>query len=373
MIIGVPKEIKEDEQRVALLPVGTQTLVQAGHQVLIQSGGGEGAGAPDEEYRDVGAETVEAPEEIFERADMIVKVKEPLASELAMIREGQLVFTYFHFAASEELTRGFMETGAIAVAYETVQAADGSLPLLIPMSEIAGRMAVQQGAKYLEAPQGGRGVLLAGLAGVASADVVILGGGIVGQSAAKVAAGMGASVHLLDVNLALMRYLEHIMPPNVQTLMSNSYNLEKLVSSADLLIGAVLVPGARAPKLVTREMLKVMKKGAVIVDVAVDQGGCVETVRPTTHHDPIYVVDGIIHYGVANMPGAVPRTSTIALTNATLPYVQKLADSGWEAACRADTGLAGGLNIVAGKLTHKSIASAFGLGYQPLSWMTEGE
>ena len=283
-----------------------------------------------------------------------------------------MLFTYFHLAADRELAEAVCRSGVTALAYETIEV-NSRLPLLEPMSEIAGRMAVQQGAKYLEAPQGGRGVLLAGLAGVASADVVILGGGIVGQSAAKVAAGMGASVHLLDVNLALMRYLEHIMPPNVQTLMSNSYNLEKLVSSADLLIGAVLVPGARAPKLVTREMLKMMKKGAVIVDVAVDQGGCVETVRPTTHHDPIYEVEGIIHYGVANMPGAVPRTSTIALTNATFPYVKKLADSSWEAACRADVGLAGGLNIVAGGLTHRSIASAFGLDYQPLPWMAGKE
>ncbi|MEW6754827.1 MAG: alanine dehydrogenase [Candidatus Latescibacterota bacterium] len=367
MIIGVPKEIKADELRVALLPVGVRALVRAGHRVLIEECAGQGAGASDADYRAAGAQLVATPEEIYAAAEMVVKVKEPLAGELALIRPGQVVFTYFHFAAAEELTRGFCRTGAVAVAYETVQAADGSLPLLIPMSEIAGRMAVQQGAKYLEAPQGGRGVLLAGLAGVASADVVILGGGVVGQNAAKVAAGMGASVNLLDISLARMRRLEEIMPPNVQTLMSNSYNLEKLVTSADLLIGAVLVPGARAPKLVTRQMLSAMKKGAVIVDVAVDQGGCVETIRPTTHHQPTYVVDGIVHYGVANMPGAVPRTATIALTNATFPYVLELASHGWREACRAKADLASGLNVVEGRVTHRSIAEAFGLDHHPFS------
>lgn len=368
MIIGIPKEIKEDERRVALLPVGAQILVRAGHQVLVQNGAGIGAGAADEEYAAVGAELVDTPEEIFARSEMIVKVKEPLAAELKMIRPGQVIFTYFHFAASEALTRRFMETGAIAIAYETVQAADGSLPLLIPMSEIAGRMAVQEGAKYLEAPQGGRGVLLGGLPGVAPADVVILGAGVVGQNAARIAAGMGASVFLLDINLAVMRRLEQIMPANVKTMMSNSYNLEKLVYSADLLIGAVLVPGARTPKLVTREMLRSMKKGAVIVDVAVDQGGCVETTRPTTHHAPTYVVEGILHYGVANMPGAVPRTATIALTNATLPYILELAEKGWKEACQEDPGLARGVNIVEGRIVHRNIASAFGLDCHLLPW-----
>jgi len=366
MIIGVPREIKEDEQRVAMLPVGVQALIQAGHQVLIEAGAGLGAGAEDEEYREAGAERVDTPEEIYAKAEMVVKVKEPLGHELRMIREEHVVFTYFHFAASEALIRGFLDTGAVAVAYETVQEEDGSLPLLIPMSEIAGRMAVQEGAKYLEAPQGGRGVLLGGLPGVAPADVVVLGAGVVGQNAARIAAGMGASVHLLDINLAVMRRLEQTLPANVKTMMSNSYNLEKLVSSADLLIGAVLVPGARAPKLVTREMLRSMKKGAVIVDVAVDQGGCVETIRPTTHHEPTYVVDGILHYGVTNMPGAVPRTATIALTNATLPYVLELAQKGWEEACRTHRGLAHGLNIVEGRVTHRNIANSTGLDFHPL-------
>jgi len=361
MIVGVPKEIKSDEDRTGLLPVGVQSLTQAGHTVEVQCAAGVGAGVSDEEYAAAGASLVDTAEEIYGTADLIVKVKEPQPVELALIREGQVIFTYFHFAASEELTRGFMNTDAVAVAYETVQAEDGSLPLLIPMSEIAGRMAVQEGAKYLEAPMGGRGVLLGGLAGVAPADVVILGGGIVGANAARVAAGVGASVYLLDVNVARMRYLEQVLPANVKTLMSNQYNLEKLVISADLLIGAVLVPGAKAPKLVTRDMLKEMKAGAVIVDVAVDQGGCVETIKPTTHHDPTYFVEGILHYGVANMPGAVPRTSTLALTNATLPYVLEIANEGWEDACRSHPDLSHGPNIVAGQVVHQAIADAFGM------------
>ena len=367
MIIGVPKEIKSDEDRTGLLPVGVRALVDAGHTVAVEGSTGLGAGVSDEEYTEAGARLVDAVEEIYQTADLIVKVKEPQASELAMIREGQVVFTYFHFAASEDLTRGFIDTGAVSIAYETVQAEDGSLPLLIPMSEIAGRMAVQEGAKYLEAPMGGRGVLLGGLAGVAPADVVILGGGIVGANAAKVAAGIGASVYLLDVNVARMRYLELVLPANVKTLMSNQYNLEKLVMSADLLIGAVLVPGAKAPKLVTREMLKGMKAGAVIVDVAVDQGGCVETIKPTTHHDPTYFVDGILHYGVANMPGAVPRTSTLALTNATFPYVLEIAQQGWKEACRSHPDLSHGPNIVGGQVVHQAIADAFGMECTPFA------
>ena len=320
----------------------------------------------DQEYRETGAQVLETAAEVYEGAEMIVKVKEPQPEELAMIRPDQVVFTYFHFAASAALTRGFMETGAVAIAYETVEGVDGSLPLLIPMSEIAGRMAVQEGAKYLEAFHGGRGVLLSGLPGVAPADVVVLGAGVVGQNAVRIAAGMGASVYLLDIDVARLRRLEWVMPANVTTLISNTYNLEKLVFSADLLIGAVLVPGARAPTLVTRDMIGGMKKGAVIVDVSVDQGGCVETIRPTTHHDPIYVVDGVVHCGVTNMPGAVPRTSTMALCNATLPYVLKIAGQGWERACQGDPGLACGLNIIRGKITHQAVAQAVDLDCHPL-------
>lgn len=368
MIIGVPKEIKSDEQRIAMLPVGVHSLVGAGHTVYVENNAGMGAGASNGDYLEAGAILVDTAAEIFAQAEMVVKVKEPQAAELDLIRQGQVVFTYFHFAASEELTRRFMDTGGIAIAYETVQVEDGSLPLLIPMSEIAGRMAVQEGAKYLESPMGGRGVLLGGLPGVAPADVVILGAGVVGTNAARIAAGMGASVHLLDVNLGRMRRLEEILPANVKTMMSNPYNLEKLVSSADVLIGAVLVPGAKAPNLVTRSMLGQMKKRAVIVDVAVDQGGCVETIRPTTHHAPTYLVEDIVHYGVANMPGAVPRTSTLALTNATLPYVLELANKGWEAAAHEQPALAHGVNIIEGRIVHRQIAEAFGMEYHALPY-----
>ncbi len=366
MIIGVPREIKEDEKRVGLLPFGVRALVEAGHDVYFEQEAGIGAGVTDEAYMEEGAIVVDTVDEVFAQADLILKVKEPLDSEFLLIREGQVVFTFFHFAASLELTNRFAETGAIAIAYETVEAADGSRPLLIPMSEIAGRMAVQEGAKYLEAPQGGRGVLLGGLPGVAPADVLILGGGVVGQSAARTAAGIGATVFVLDIDNTQLRHLSQVMPPNVTALVSNSYNLEKLVPSADLLIGAVLLPGAKSPTLVTKEMLHWMKRGSVIIDVAVDQGGCVETMHPTTHRDPTYVVDGVVHCGVANLPGAVPRTATMALSNATFPYVLEIANRGWEEACRIDQGLAHGLNMIRGKITHRGVAETVGVDFHPL-------
>ena len=368
MVVGVPREIKEDENRVALLPVGVETLVGAGHRVMAESGAGWASGAPDGDYTAAGAKVVADAVKIYREADLVVKVKEPQETECDLLRPNQVLFCYFHFAASRELTLAIQASGIVAVAYETVQLPGGELPLLIPMSEVAGRMALQEGAKYLESPQGGRGILLAGVPGVAPADVVILGGGVVGSNAARVAAGLGANVFVLDIDLARLRYLEDIMPPNVITLMSNSYNLNKLVASADLVIGAVLRPGAKAPKLVTRQMVSEMKEGAVIVDVSVDQGGCVETCRPTTHTDPTYVVDGVSHYCVANIPGAVPRTSTFALTNATLPYVLKLANGGWKEAALAHPELAAGLNIVAGKVVHQGVAEAWDL---PLAQLSE--
>ncbi|NOY77571.1 MAG: alanine dehydrogenase [Calditrichaeota bacterium] len=366
MIIGVPKEIKPDEYRVSMLPVGVETLRKNGHTVLVEKSAGEGSGFSDTDYKQAGAEILNSPEEVYSKADMIVKVKEPLPSEYELIKEDQILFTYFHFAASEKLTKAIIKTNAIAVAYETVELPDHSLPLLIPMSEVAGRMSVQEGAKYLEKKMGGRGVLLAGVPGVEPATVVILGGGIVGTNAAKMAAGLGATVYILDINLDRLRYLDDVMPKNVITLMSNLYNIRELLAKADLLIGAVLIPGAKAPKLVTRDMLKLMKPRSVLVDVAIDQGGCIETVHPTTHHDPIYVIDDIIHYSVANMPGAVPRTSTIALTNATLPYAVKLANMGIEA-IREDEALKKGLNIFKGKVTYKNVAEAFNLPYVPVN------
>jgi len=364
MIVGVPKEIKPDENRVAMVPSGVHALVERGHTVLIETNAGIGSGYSDEDYRAVGAEIVPTAAEVYEQADMIVKVKEPIEPEYDLIREGQVVFTFFHFAASRELTEAVMRTKCIAIAYETVQKADGSLPLLIPMSEIAGRMAPQEGAKYLEKPMGGRGVLLGGVPGTLPAHVLILGGGEVGTHAAKIAAGFGARVTILDINLYRLRYLDDVMPKNVVTQMSNHQNIVEGIRQADLVIGAVLIPGAKAPYLITREMLKEMKPGAVIVDVSVDQGGCVETSRPTTHHDPVFVVDGIVHYGVANMPGAVPYTSTIALTNATLPYVLELADKGYERAIRENSEIRKGLNMYYGVITYKAVAEAFDLPYE---------
>lgn len=366
MIIGVPKEIKANENRVALLPVGVQTLRLHGHAVLIETNAGVGSGFDDESYMKAGAEIASSAKKTYEQAEMIMKVKEPLEAEYSLIRDGQIVFTYFHFASSRELTEAMMKSHSIAIAYETVQRADGSLPLLIPMSEVAGRMAPQEGAKYLERPMGGRGVLLAGVPGTEPADVVIIGGGVVGTNAAKIAAGLGAKVTILDNNLYRLRYLDDVMPKNVVTMMSNPYNIRKTIARADVVIGAVLIPGAKAPHLITRDMLKEMKAGSVIIDVSVDQGGCVETCRPTTHENPTYVVDDVVHYCVANMPGAVPFTSTIALTNATLPYAVEIADKGFTEAIRSNGEIRWGVNIIDGKITYKGVADAFGFPHTPI-------
>ena len=366
MIIGVPKEIKTNENRVALVPGGAEALVQAGHTVVVETTAGDGSGFPDEAYVNAGAQMLGTAEEVWQRADMIMKVKEPIAVEWPRMRKDQVIFTYFHFAAAEDLTRAVMDSGAIAIAYETVQLPTGELPLLTPMSEVAGRMAIQEGAKYLEKFFGGRGMLLGGVPGVMPAKVVVIGGGIVGSNAARMAAGLGAKVVILDVSLNRLRYLADVMPANVTTLYSNRYNILEQISDADLVVGAVLLPGAKAPNLVRREDLKTMMDGSVIVDVAVDQGGCVETIKPTTHENPIYVVDGVVHYAVANMPGAVSRTSTLALTNATFPYAVTLASKGWKAACRDDRALALGLNVINGKVTYPGVAEAFGLDYTPI-------
>ncbi len=350
------------EFRVAMTPGGVESLVRRGHEVLVEKGAGVGSGMPDAEYEAAGARLVSAEEAWG--AELVVKVKEPLPEEYKYLRPGLLLFTYLHLAASRELTEAMVKSGVTGIAYETVQLEDGSLPLLVPMSEVAGRMATQVGAYYLEKPMGGRGILLGGVPGVAPASVVILGGGTVGTNAAKIALGMGAQVYVLDVNHRRLQYLDDVFGGRLITLTSTEANLKKVVQFADLLIGAVLIPGAKAPKLVTREMVASMKEGAVIVDVAVDQGGCVETIRPTTHDDPTYLVDGVVHYGVANMPGAVPRTSTFALTNQTLPYVLKLAEKGLEA-LKEDPALLKGLNVHAGRLTHPAVAEAFGLPYTP--------
>jgi alanine dehydrogenase len=362
MIIGVPKEIKPDEYRVAVTPAGAEMLVRAGHALVLEKGAGLGSGFTDDFYQRAGATLRDGPDDVWAEAEMILKVKEPIAEEWPRLRAGQVVFTYFHFAASEELTRAVIDSGSVAIAYETVELRSGELPLLTPMSEIAGRMAVQEGAKYLERPQGGLGVLLGGVPGVLPGKVLILGGGVVGTNAAKVAAGLGARVGIMDINLERLRYLDDVMPANVNTIFSTRYAIRKQVEDADVIIGAVLITGAKAPSLITREDLSLMRPGTVIVDVAVDQGGCVETIRPTTHQDPVYTVDGVIHYGVANMPGGVPRTSTLALTNATLPYAMALASLGWRRACRADPTLKAGVNVAGGKVTHAGVAEAFGLG-----------
>jgi len=361
MLIGVPKEIKTEEYRVALTPAGAEALTGAGQQVIIESGAGIGSGFTDDFYENAGVEIVATSDEVWARAEMIMKVKEPIASEWPKIRRGQVLFTYFHFAADEDLTRALIDSGSVSIAYETVELPSGELPLLTPMSEVAGRMAVQEGAKYLERHSGGRGLLLGGVPGVAPGKVVILGGGVVGTNAAKMAAGMGANVVMMDVNLDRLRYLDDVMPPNVTGLFSTRYAVRKQIEDADLVIGAVLIPGAKAPYLIVREDLKTMRPGAVIVDVAVDQGGCVETIKPTTHGDPIYTVDGVIHYAVANMPGGVPRTSTLALTNATLPYALRLAGMGWKEACRKDRALALGVNVVDGHITYAAVSDAFAM------------
>ncbi len=361
MQIGVPKEIKTNENRVALVPAGAEMLVAAGHQVLVEKGAGDGSGFEDAQYVAAGARITPDADATWAAADMIMKVKEPIEVEWKRMKRGQLVFTYFHFAADEQLTRAHIDSGATCVAYETVELPNRDLPLLIPMSEVAGRMAVQEGAKYLEKLYGGRGVLLGGVPGVPPAKVVILGGGIVGINSAKIAAGMGARVVILDISLERLRYLSDVMPANVQLIYSNRHNILDAIETADLVIGGVLIPGAKAPKLVRREDLKRMKNGSVIVDVAVDQGGCVETIKPTTHENPTYVVDGVIHYGVANMPGGVPRTSTLALTNATLPYALQLAGKGWKRALRENASLLKGLNVTDGKVTYPGVAEAFGM------------
>ena len=361
MLIGVPKEIKTNENRVGLVPAGVEALVRAGHRVSVETGAGVGSGFGDDAYTAAGAAIAPDADAVWSKAEMVVKVKEPISVEWPRMRKGQVMYTYFHFAADEALTRAVMKSGAVAVAYETVQLPNGHLPLLTPMSEVAGRMAVQQGAKYNEQLFGGRGILLGGVPGVAPGRVVILGGGVVGINSAKMAAGMGANVTILDTSLDRLRYLDDVLPRNVDTVYSNRYNILESIRHADLVIGAVLLPGKKAPHLITRADLALMPKGAVIVDVAVDQGGCVETIKPTTHENPTYFVDGILHYGVANMPGAVPRTSTLALTNATLPYALTLAAHGWKEACRQDPALRLGLNVVDGKIVYAGVAEAFGL------------
>jgi len=361
MIVGVPREIKTAEHRVALVPAGAESLRGDGHTLFVEQGAGMGSGFPDDAYRAFGATIVPTAADVWARSEMVLKVKEPVEPEWPCMRKGQVVFTYFHFAASEPLTRAVIRSNIVAIAYETVQLPSGELPLLTPMSEVAGRMAVQEGAKYLEKVYGGSGVLLGGVPGVLPAEVLIIGGGTVGANAAKMAAGLGAHVTLLDLSLDRLRYLADILPPNVDPLFSNRHNLVEQLRKADLVIGAVLLPGAKAPKLVRREDLKLMKPGSVIVDVAVDQGGCIETIKPTTHENPTYIVDGIIHYGVANMPGGVPRTSTLALTNATFAYAKRLAKHGWRQACREDAALFLGLNVVEGKVVYPGVAEAFGL------------
>ncbi len=369
MKIGVPKEIKTNENRVALTPIGAEVLRRHGHKIFVETNAGMGSGFTDADYKKVGATILKTPKQVFDSADMIMKVKEPIKPEYNLIREGQVVFTYFHFASSKELTQAMIKSKCIAIAYETVQKEDGSLPLLIPMSEVAGRMAPQEGAKYLERTMGGRGVLLGGVPGTAPANVVVLGGGIVGTNAAKIAAGFGAQVTIMDNNLYRLRYLDDVMPKNVTTMMSNPYNIRSAIASADLVIGAVLIAGAKAPKLITKDMLKLMKKGSVIVDVSVDQGGCIETCKPTTHENPTYVVDGVVHYCVANMPGAVPFTSTIALTNATLPYAVELANKGWYTACVESEELKLGLNMIDGEIVYKGVADAFNFRYTDVNTM----
>ena len=361
MIIGVPKEVKNNENRVALTPAGTQELVKRGHTVYVQQTAGVDSGFSDEEYSGAGAKLLPEAAEVFSSSEMIIKVKEPIEQEYSLIKAGQLVFTYFHFASYEPLAKAMIRSGAICLAYETVERADGTLPLLIPMSEVAGRMAIQEGAKYLEKPLKGRGILLGGVPGVRPAKVLILGAGIVGTNAAKIAAGMGADVTIVDVNLQRLRYLDDVMPKNVHTMVSNEYSIREMVKDHDLIVGAVLIPGAKAPRLITRDMLKIMRPGTVLVDVAVDQGGCIETCKPTTHENPTYIIDDVVHYCVANMPGAVPYTSTLALTNATLPYAVRLANYGWKKACLDNPDLKLGLNIIEGKVVYKAVADAFSL------------
>ena len=366
MIVGVLKEIKAEENRVCMTPAGAEVMIQNGHTVLVEKSAGVGSGFADAAYASAGAEIVATPGEIFRRAEMVMHVKEPLAPEYELIRPGQIIFTYLHLAADLELTQALIKSKAICIAYETIQKSDGSLPLLTPMSEVAGRMAIQQGAKYLEMAQGGHGVLLGGVPGVDPGNVVVIGGGTVGVNAAKMACGLGAKVYILDMNLDRLRHLSDMMPANCFTLYSSPATIRDQISRADVVVGAVLIPGAKAPKLVTREMLKIMKPGTVLVDVAIDQGGCFETSRATTHRNPIFTVDGVVHYCVANMPGAVPRTSTMALTNATLPYALQIANKGWQGAVQDNQEIRLGANIVNGKITYNAVAAAFDLEYTPV-------
>ncbi len=361
MIIGVPKEIKNNENRVGLTPAGVAEFRKHGHEVYVQSTAGLGSGFQDAEYEQAGATVLTTIADVYGKAEMIVKVKEPITEEYPLIKENQLLFTYFHFASGEELTHAMIERKAVCLAYETVELPSRALPLLIPMSEVAGRMAPQEGAKYLEKPLKGRGILLGGVPGVKPASVVVLGGGVVGTQAAKIAAGLGAQVTIMDISLNRLRELDDIMPKNVVTQYSNEYNIREAIKTADLVVGAVLIPGAKAPHLITRDMLKTMRPGTVLVDVAVDQGGCIETCKPTTHENPTFIIDDIVHYCVANMPGAVPYTSTLALTNATLPYAVKLANLGWQEACRRDEALRLGLNVVHGEVVYKGVADAWNL------------
>lgn len=367
MKIGIPKEIKNNENRVGATPAGVKELIAHGHEVFVQHTAGEGSGFPDAEYEAAGATILPTIEDVYARGEMIIKVKEPIAPEYPLVRKGQVLFTYFHFASDLELTEAMIKSGAVCIAYETVTDRDHRLPLLVPMSEVAGRMSIQEGARFLEKPQGGRGVLLGGVPGVKPAKVLVLGAGVVGRNAALMAAGLGADVTITDVNLNTLRHCADVMPKNVKTLYSSRHNIEMELPTTDLVIGSVLVPGAKAPHLVTKDMVKMMRPGSVMVDVAVDQGGCFETTHPTTHSEPTFVVDGVIQYAVANIPGAVPYTSTLALTNATLPYALRLADLGWQEACRKDPGLAEGVNVEDGKVTYKAVAEAFDLPYTPLA------
>lgn len=367
MIIGIPKEIKNNENRVGATPAGVKEMVKHGHAVLVQHTAGEGSGFPDEQYAEAGAQILPSIEDVYASSEMIVKVKEPIAQEYPLVKDGQLLFTYFHFASDLALTEAMIKARGVCIAYETVTDKYGTLPLLTPMSEVAGRMSIQEGARFLEKPQGGKGILLGGVPGVKPAKVLILGGGTVGCNAALMAAGLGADVTMVDISLPVLRRIADVMPKNVKTMFSSAHNIETELPSTDLVIGSVLIPGAKAPHLVTKEMLRLLKPGTVLVDVAIDQGGCFETSHPTTHADPVYTIDGIVHYAVANIPGAVPYTSTLALTNATLPYALRLADKGWIDACRSDHGLAEGVNMVEGKITYESVAEAFGMEYTPLS------
>jgi len=367
MKVGVPKEIKNNENRVGMTPSGVAELINHGHQVFVQHTAGEGSGFSDESYQQVGAQILPTIEAVYAEADMIVKVKEPIEPEYPLVRQGQVVFTYFHFACEEQLTHAMLKSKAVCIAYETVERDDHSLPLLIPMSEVAGRMATQNGAYYLQKTQGGKGKLMAGVPGVKPAKVLVLGGGTVGEAAARIAAGMGADVTITDVSLPRLKQLSAEMPANVHTLFSSEHNIRQELPDVDIIVGSVLIPGDAAPKLITRDMLPLMQKGTVLVDVAIDQGGCFETSHPTTHSDPVYTVDGIVHYAVANIPGAVPNTSTIALTNATLRYAVALADKGWQQACRDDISLFRGVNMVDGKCTYEAVAKVWGLEYTPLT------